>query len=119
MSMAQEKITLRYARLIGRIELLASALVTSGDPKLLEQDQKLFFQIEDDLAKIDLTSLPEAKVASLEEVVALLPKDNSFYGQEESAALSYIALLIRECFVKNKSLNADFHQKKSSPQSRL
>lgn len=109
--MENENLPLRYAIVVSRSELLATALVNCGDLKLIAKDQKVFFALEEDMGKVDLKSLSEDKVKLLEDVIALLGENNSFYGEEESAILTYIAYLFREIMVKNHVLNPAIHQK--------
>jgi len=110
--MEKESLTLRYARLVNRSERLARALISSNDLKLVEHDQKLFFAIEEDLAKVDLVTLEEEKVKALEEVFALLDPASAFYGQEESAATAYLAEIYHNNFIKNKPLFPSEHEKR-------
>jgi hypothetical protein len=109
--MENANLTLRYAKVVAHSEMLANALVTSGDLKLIAKDQKIFFAMEEDLEKVDLKTLSETKVKLLEDVIALLGEDNSFYGEEESAILTYLAYLYREILVKNHTLNPSIHAK--------
>jgi hypothetical protein len=110
--MEKENLTLRYARLVSRSERLARALINSSDLKLVEHDQKLFFAIEEDMGKIDLTALEEPKVKALEDVFALLDPASVFYGQEESAATAYLEEIYHNVFVKNKPLVQAEHEKR-------
>jgi hypothetical protein len=110
--MENDNLSLRYARVVSRSERLAGALISSSDLKMVEHDQKLFFAIEEDLAKIDLQTLKEEKVSALEEVFALLDPTCAFYGQEESCAAAYIAEIYHNVFVKNKPLVPAEHAKR-------
>lgn len=104
-------LNLRYAKIVAQLELLASALAASGNSKLKAKDQKVFLQLEEDFDKVDLCELTENKIQLLEDCLALLGANQSFYGEEESAIVTYASYLLREVVLKNKTLNPAVHKK--------